>query len=1168
MLSASSLRSKLQNLDLSKFGGSSLGSAVGFDSLGGGDNKPLISPYDCDKVKILQEARAFSESPLNSRKCCTIITKILYLLSSQENPLTPSETSTIFFGVTRLFQSQDDRLRRLIYMLLKELSVDTAEAFIVTSSLTKDMTSGSDLHRGNAMRVLSRIIDTAMVSQIERYLKTAIVDRNPFIASSALISGLNLYRTSSPDIVKRWINEIQSCLKLLQNSNTPIAQLHALVLLHQIKSNDPLSLQKSLSELLHAFHDSPIAECQLIRYVRNLLLHGLLGTQSDDMILSSSSAYPYALVGGGGGLLNDAAQHRLFIEYLERCLRHKHEMAMFEAARALCELYSIVLDQQNTGPLSSSSSPPVGGDHHNTSRSSSSSSVLSSSYDISGALTVLQILLSSPKPVVRFAAVHVINRLSQNRRLCVILSRCNNDLEPLLTDPNSSISTLALTTLLKTGHESNVERLTKQISSFSNDLLSDHFKLDIVRAILQLCLLYPNKYVTLMGYLSSNLREEGCLELKTETVNALITLTKQIPMAQETGLLQLCEFIEDCEFPSLCTLVLGFLGERVPHTTTPSKYIRFIYNRLILENAIVRVAGVDALVKIALHCPNLRSDILVLLESCLYDNDDEVRDRTQLYYSSLLQSLSSSSGEQQIMSSLTNGKNEKDRDLLQDLHEGGKRTHHHHHDSQSPPSSSSSTLSPLSSITTATTSEMISPPLSDLLDSTPPYALDPLCTVLEARVSQGVTDLSDIPTLLPSEEKYQEELAAKNQATTMTMGTTTTPRGSTAPSSSLDPRGFSSSSSGRGDSAMPTSSRDQLHGHQGGRIAGGGDALSRTGDGGERSSTSLSDESKTLHLQHRLHEILMPLISPEVLGSLLVSTKGSMLTEKESEYTVEVIKHIFTQFLVLEFRVKNTVEGQVLDNVHVRITPPLISPQMGKTGRSATTGGASLPATTSPWTVIGSLPVNTLEFNQTFPCFVLLKRNCLSVGGDGGERGFDELQTGSLQAVLSFVLKEAGDDIGYEDQYPIEPVVISIGNYIAPKMLRQGEFKVLWDSLEPSRGGFEVVGKFSLSFKSLESAVCGLINTLNLAPCDRSELIEPTLTTQTVLLSGTFYMGEEGQEGEASLGEKKNKTSSPHGYGIVARGVLFMSPDHGCLLKLVVRSELPQVCEAILQAFE
>lgn len=140
---------------------------------------------------------------------------------------------------------------------------------------------------------------------------------------------------------------------------------------------------------------------------------------------------------------------------------------------------------------------------------------------------------------------------------------------------------------------------------------------------------------------------------------------------------------------------------------------------------------------------------------------------------------------------------------------------------------------------------------------------------------------------------------------------------------------------------------------------------------------------------------------------------------------------------------------------------------------------------------------------------------------------------------------------------------------LAPKMLRHGEFKVLWDSLEPSRGGgCEVVGKFSLSFKSLESAVCGLINTLNLAPCDRSDLIEPTLTTQTVLMSGTFYMGGGEEEKNRSSGTAFPPSSSPRGYGVVARGVLFMSPDHGCLLKLVVRSELPQVSEAVLQAFE
>ena len=52
---------------------------------------------------------------------------------------------------------------------------------------------------------------------------------------------------------------------------------------------------------------------------------------------------------------------------------------------------------------------------------------------------------------------------------------CNVDLEQLIADQNRSIATLAITTLLKTGAESSVERLMKQISSFVNEI-SDEFK--------------------------------------------------------------------------------------------------------------------------------------------------------------------------------------------------------------------------------------------------------------------------------------------------------------------------------------------------------------------------------------------------------------------------------------------------------------------------------------------------------------------------------------------------------------------------------------------------------------------------------------------------------------------------------------------------------------------
>jgi coatomer protein complex subunit gamma len=43
-------------------------------------------------------------------------------------------------------------------------------------------------------------------------------------------------------------------------------------------------------------------------------------------------------------------------------------------------------------------------------------------------------------------------------------------MENLISDQNRSIATLAITTLLKTGNESSIERLMKQISVFVSDI--------------------------------------------------------------------------------------------------------------------------------------------------------------------------------------------------------------------------------------------------------------------------------------------------------------------------------------------------------------------------------------------------------------------------------------------------------------------------------------------------------------------------------------------------------------------------------------------------------------------------------------------------------------------------------------------------------------------------
>lgn len=80
----------------------------------------------------------------------------------------------------------------------------------------------------------------------------------------------------------------------------------------------------------------------------------------------------------------------------------------------------------------------------------------------------------------------------------------------------------------------------------------------------------------------------------------VLTLTMQ-------ALAHLCEFIEDCEFTKLAVRILHLLGVEGPKTPHPTKYIRYIYNRVVLENALVRAAAVTAWPSLALDRRILKS---------------------------------------------------------------------------------------------------------------------------------------------------------------------------------------------------------------------------------------------------------------------------------------------------------------------------------------------------------------------------------------------------------------------------------------------------------------------------------------------------------------------------------------------------------------------------------
>jgi coatomer protein complex subunit gamma len=553
----------------------------------------FISPYaHLEKSAVLQEARIFHDSIAvreNPRKCCTVIAQLLHLQNTGQF-LSSVEATEVFFGVTKLFMSDDASLRRMVYLFIKEVAetCNPDDVIIVTSSLTKDMTCDVDLYRANALRVLARIIDSAMLGAIERYVKQAIVDSSGQVSSAALVSSLHLF-DRAPDnavVIKRWIGEVQEAL----SSANQMVQFHGMQLMYRIKSSDRLGVSKLVQQFsTRNSLRSPLAVVCLIRYTCKLLhdevKEGKLGEGYQSSVGTNASSI--CAIG---------------YRFLEASLRHKSEMVIYEAARAICSLPQ------------------------------------TEAQDINPAITVLQMFLSSPKPTTRFGAMKILANVANNHPRLV--AKCNEDLESLLSDPNRSIATLSITTLLKTGSESSIDRLLKQISTFLTDI-ADEYKITVVKSLQRLCFTYPNKHRILIGFMSNFLREEGGFDFKRTIVNGIITLIKALPESAESSLLHLCEFIEDCEFTMLSTQILHLLGELGPQTSAPARYIRFIYNRVMLENSCVRAAAIAALAKFAASCPSLRASIMNLLQRGLLDEDDETRDRTVLLMNVLQDAMDS-----------------------------------------------------------------------------------------------------------------------------------------------------------------------------------------------------------------------------------------------------------------------------------------------------------------------------------------------------------------------------------------------------------------------------------------------------------------------------------------------------------------------------------------------
>lgn len=437
-----------------------------------------------DRTSVFQEARLFNSSPISPRRCRILLTKIALLLFTGERFPT-NEATSLFFGISKLFQNKDAALRQMVYLIIKELANTAEDVIMVTSSIMKDVAVGSDvLYKANAIRALCRIIDASTVQAIERLIKTAIVDKNPSVSSAALVSSIHLLPIAR-DVVKRWQSETQEAASSskssggfslgfstsgsqhsLQPNTNFMTQYHAIGLLYQMRSHDRMALVKMVQQLGQAgVVKSPAGTILLVRLAAKLI---------DD----------------------DISLRRPMMQLLDGWLRHKTEMVNFEAAKAICSLRDVT------------------------------------DAELTQAIHILQLNLAAPRAVTKFAAIRILHSVASFNPNSVL--SCNHDIELLITNSNRSIATFAITTLLKTGDEGSVDRLMKQISGFMAEI-TDEFKITIVEAIRTLCLKFPGKQAGMLTFLSGILRDEGGYEFKKSVVESMFDLIKFVPGSKEDG---------------------------------------------------------------------------------------------------------------------------------------------------------------------------------------------------------------------------------------------------------------------------------------------------------------------------------------------------------------------------------------------------------------------------------------------------------------------------------------------------------------------------------------------------------------------------------------------------------------------------------------------------------
>ena len=95
---------------------------------------------------------------------------------NQDEKFTDNELESLFFSITKLFQSTDQELRRMVYLIVKNLNVKSTYSYVITGVLMTDINKNNNMFRANSFQILGKIMEISNITILERFLKNVSIN--------------------------------------------------------------------------------------------------------------------------------------------------------------------------------------------------------------------------------------------------------------------------------------------------------------------------------------------------------------------------------------------------------------------------------------------------------------------------------------------------------------------------------------------------------------------------------------------------------------------------------------------------------------------------------------------------------------------------------------------------------------------------------------------------------------------------------------------------------------------------------------------------------------------------------------------------------------------------------------------------------------------------------